>query len=98
MREGIQEVNGTATQETALPMGKGRVITGSTEQQPGKASPCSGAPSPQAEGLPFLEPSGAEAPKVPGKRGNHSQPPLGQLPFSLSGEDRPVAPPSPTQA
>lgn len=53
MQEGIQEVNGTANQEMALPMDKGRVtITGSTQQQrlaePGKASPLRMTPSSQS--------------------------------------------------
>lgn len=37
-------------------------------------------------------------PKVTGKRENHSQPPLCQLPFSLTLEDRPCCPPTPTHA
>lgn len=100
-QEGIQEVNGTGTQEVALPTGKGRVRGGHTEQsrlvEPGKARVLSaGCPHARAEGLPsWSHQELKEDPEAPGKRGNHFQAPRRQLPFSLTAADRPCCPPNP---
>lgn len=96
-REGIQEVNGTGTQEAALPVGKGRVKAGCTEQrrlvEPEKARLLSeGCPRTRAGPPSLSHQELKEVPKALGEReGIPPNPPM-LAPFSLTVEDRPGCP------